>query len=56
MGRFRLGGCCLDGCCYDANRTRFWFTAELNPTWPVLLRIDAESGLGHIRMEYVGAN
>jgi hypothetical protein len=35
---------------------RFWFTAELNPTWPVLLRIDAESGLGHIRMEYVGAN
>ena len=35
---------------------RFWFTAELNPTWPVLLRIDADSGLGHIRMEYVGAN
>ena len=35
---------------------RFWFTAELNAPWPVLLRIDAESGLGHIRMEYVGAN
>lgn len=35
---------------------RFWFTTELNAPWPVLLRIDADSGLGHIRMEYVGAN
>jgi hypothetical protein len=35
---------------------RFWFTSELNAPWPVLLRIDADSGLGHIRMEYVGAN
>ncbi len=35
---------------------RFWFSAELNSPWPVLLRIDADSGLGHIRMDFVSAN
>ncbi len=35
---------------------RFWFTSELNSPWPVLLRIDADSGLGHIRMDFVSAN
>jgi hypothetical protein len=34
---------------------RFWFTTEMNSPWPVLLRVDADSGLGHIHMDYVGA-
>ena len=32
---------------------RFWFTSDLNSPWPVLLRIDADSGLGHLHMDFV---
>ena len=32
---------------------RFWFTSELNSPWPVLLRMDADSGLGHLHMDFV---
>ena len=35
---------------------RFWFTTELNSSWPVLLRIDADSGLGHLHMDFVSAD
>jgi hypothetical protein len=35
---------------------RFWFTQELNSPWPVLLRIDADSGLGHLHMDFVSAD
>jgi hypothetical protein len=32
---------------------RFWFTSDMNSAWPVLLRIDADSGLGHMHMDFV---
>jgi hypothetical protein len=32
---------------------RFWFTSDMNSPWPVLLRADADSGLGHIHMDFV---
>jgi hypothetical protein len=34
---------------------RFWFAADPHSPWPVLLRIDADSGLGHLHMDYVSA-
>jgi len=33
---------------------RFWFTSDLNSPWPVLLRADADSGLGHLHLDFVG--
>ncbi len=35
---------------------RFWFTSEMNSPWPVLLRIDADSGLGHLHMDFVSVD
>ena len=35
---------------------RFWFTSELNSPWPVLLRMDADSGLGHLHMDFVSVD
>ncbi len=32
---------------------RFWFTSDMNSPWPVLLRVDADSGLGHLHMDFV---
>jgi hypothetical protein len=34
---------------------RFWFSSDMNSAWPVLLRVDADSGLGHMHMDFVSA-